>query len=218
MAKAGSFLRRLEREAAFRRLQIFARRIIVAADEKFIDCELTLPFVYRLSDVDDLSVLRNGTGNAEHIRDWAYPLKTLRLRGIRFEEVLCKNSSKNSSRGYLIGTGATILLSFNGILISYLNTAYNLPSLVLAFWRDSFVVLGLMIAFTLSSRAHFRLEGSHWKFFILYGLSLSLFNAMWTFSVQFNGAAVATVLAFSSPAMTAILSHFILKKRSIRLN
>jgi len=121
-------------------------------------------------------------------------------------------SSKNSSQGYLIGTGATILLSFNGILISYLNTAYKLPSLVLAFWRDSFVVLGLMIVFTLSSRAHFRLEGSHWKFFILYGLSLSLFNSMWTFSVQFNGAAVATVLAFSSPAMTAILSHFILKE------
>ena len=123
-----------------------------------------------------------------------------------------QESSKNTSRGYLIGVGATVLLSFTGILISYLNKTYNLPSLVLAFWRDCFVILGLLIAFSLFSRARFRLNGSHWKFFILYGLTLSLFNSMWTFSVQFNGAAVATVLAFSSPAMTAILSHFILKE------
>ncbi|CAG0951048.1 partial putative inner membrane transporter YhbE, partial [Anaerolineales bacterium] len=33
------------------------------------------------------------------------------------------------------------------------------------------------------------------------------FNSIWTFSVQYNGAAVATVLAFSSPAITAILSR-----------
>jgi drug/metabolite transporter (DMT)-like permease len=123
-----------------------------------------------------------------------------------------QESSKNSSRGYLIGVSATVLLSFTGILMSYLNKTYALPSLVLAFWRDCFVVLGLITAFTLFSGARFRMGGSHWKFFILYGLILSLFNSMWTFSVQFNGAAVATVLAFSSPAMTAILSHFILKE------
>jgi drug/metabolite transporter (DMT)-like permease len=42
---------------------------------------------------------------------------------------------------------------------------------------------------------------------------------MWTFSVQFNGAAIATVLAFCSPAMTAVLAHFILKEQitSIKL-
>jgi drug/metabolite transporter (DMT)-like permease len=30
--------------------------------------------------------------------------------------------------------------------------------------------------------------------------------------VEFNGAAVATVLAFSSPAMTAILAHYLLRE------
>jgi drug/metabolite transporter (DMT)-like permease len=48
---------------------------------------------------------------------------------------------------------------------------------------------------------------------ILYGLTLAIFNSMWTFSVQYNGAAVATVMAFSSPAMTAILSRIVLKER-----
>ncbi len=48
---------------------------------------------------------------------------------------------------------------------------------------------------------------------VFYGLTLAIFNSMWTFSVQFNGAAVATVLAFSSPAMTAILSRIVFKEK-----
>ncbi len=124
-----------------------------------------------------------------------------------------QESSRKTSSGYLIGLSATVLLSFTGILISYLNRTYQLPSLVLAFWRDTFVVFGLAAAFLFFSRGRFRLQRSHWGFFILYGLSLSLFNSMWTFSVQFNGAAIATVLAFSSPAMTAVLAHFILKEQ-----
>src|SRR5512140_750023 len=128
-----------------------------------------------------------------------------------------REPSRSSSPGYLIGLTATLLLSFTGILISYLNRAYQLPSLVLAFWRDVFVVFGLVVAFTLFGRARFRLDRSLWSFLLLYGLSLSLFNSMWTFSVQFNGAAIATVLAFSSPAMTAVLAHFILHEQINRV-
>jgi drug/metabolite transporter (DMT)-like permease len=128
-----------------------------------------------------------------------------------------QDTSRNSSPGYLIGLTATVLLSFTGILISYLNRTYQLPSLVLAFWRDVFVACGLLVAFALFSRRRFRLQPSLWSFFLLYGLSLSLFNSMWTFSVQFNGAAIATVLAFSSPAMTAVLAHFILQEQISRI-
>src|SRR5512146_198986 len=130
--------------------------------------------------------------------------------GLLFRGERLPEPTTRSSRGYVIGLTATLLLSFTGILISYLNRAYQLPSLVLAFWRDCFVVLGLVAAFTIFSRNRFKLDRSLWSFFLLYGLSLSLFNSMWTFSVQFNGAAIATVLAFSSPAMTAVLAHFLL--------
>jgi DME family drug/metabolite transporter len=119
-------------------------------------------------------------------------------------------TSKNLSQGYLVGLAATILLSFTGILISYLSRAYALPSLVLAFWRDVFVAFGLIMAFAVFSRRRFALDRSHLPFFVLYGITLALFNSAWTFSVEFNGAAVATVLAFSSPAMTAVLAHFLL--------
>jgi len=126
-------------------------------------------------------------------------------------------SQKSFSRGYLIAMIATVLWSTTGILISYLNKTYSLPSLVLAFWRDSFVAFGMVIGLLLFSRSRFRLDRSQWGFMILYGLTLAIFNTMWTFSVQYNGAAVATVLAFSSPALTAILSRLIFKEQFSRI-
>ncbi len=117
------------------------------------------------------------------------------------------------SRGYLIAFIGTILWSTTGVLISYLSKTYSLPSLVLAFWRDLFVSFGMLVGLLLFSRARFHLHRSYWGFMVLYGLTLAIFNSMWTFSVQFNGAAVATVLAFSSRAMTAILSRIFFKER-----
>lgn len=122
------------------------------------------------------------------------------------------NGRGKFSRGYLIALVATGLWSFTGILISYLSRTYQLPSLVLAFWRDLFVSFGMLVGLALFSRGRFRLERAHWGFTVFYGLTLAFFNSMWTFSVQYNGAAVATVLAFSSPAMTAILSRLIFRE------
>jgi DME family drug/metabolite transporter len=127
------------------------------------------------------------------------------------------NKGTTFSRGYLIALTATVLWSFTGILISYLSKTYALPSLILAFWRDLFVSGGMVLALLLLSRARFHLARTHLPFMALYGLTLALFNSMWTFSVQFNGAAVATVLAFSSPAMTAILSRLIFKEQVSRV-
>lgn len=117
-----------------------------------------------------------------------------------------------STRGFLIALTATILWSTTGILISYLVVTYALPSLVLAFWRDLFVSFGMALGLLVFSRSRFALGREHWKFIVFYGLTLAVFNSMWTFSVQYNGAAVATVMAFSSPAMTAVLSRLVYKE------
>jgi drug/metabolite transporter, DME family len=123
-----------------------------------------------------------------------------------------QSSSNTFSRGYIIALVATFLWSTTGPLISYISKTYALPSLVLAFWRDLFVSFGMLVGLLFFSRTRFQLDRSHWKFIIFYGFTLAVFNCMWTFSVQYNGAAVATVLAFSSPAMTAILSRLIFKE------
>ena len=128
-------------------------------------------------------------------------------------ETNTQTPSSTFSRGYIIALTATLLWSTTGPLISYLNKTYALPSLVLAFWRDLFVSFGMVAGLFVFSRARFRLDRTHWKFLVFYGLTLAVFNSMWTFSVQYNGAAVATVLAFSSPAMTAIFSRLIFKEK-----
>jgi DME family drug/metabolite transporter len=127
------------------------------------------------------------------------------------------NKTSSYSRGYTIALIATLIWSFTGIFISYLSSTYAMPSLVLAFWRDLFVSFGMVIGLFIFSRTRFHLERSHWKFMVFYGLTLAVFNSLWIFSVQYNGAAVATVLAFSSPAMTAILSRLIFKERFDRI-
>jgi DME family drug/metabolite transporter len=121
-------------------------------------------------------------------------------------------TTSSFTRGYIIALIATVLWSTTGPIISYLNKTYALPSLVLAFWRDLFVSLGMIAGLLIFSKARLHLSRRHWTFMLLYGLTVAIFNSMWTFSVQFNGAAVATVLAFSSPAMTAILSRIIFKE------
>jgi DME family drug/metabolite transporter len=126
-------------------------------------------------------------------------------------------NSNTFSRGYVIALVATVLWSTTGPLISYLSKTYALPSLVLAFWRDLFVAIGMIIGLLIFSRGRFMLERTHWGFMVMYGLTLAVFNSLWTFSVQYNGAAVATVLAFSSPAMTAVLSRIFFKENFSRI-
>ncbi len=125
--------------------------------------------------------------------------------------------SSQLSRGYVIALTATVIWSTTGIIISYLSKTYSLPSLVLAFWRDLFVSFGMAVGLLVFSRPLFQLDRKHWGFMVWYGLTLAIFNSMWTFSVQYNGAAVATVMAFSSPAMTAILSRIVLKEQFSRI-
>ena len=109
------------------------------------------------------------------------------------------------TRGYLICLTATAFWSTTAIFIGYLNTSYGLPPVVLALWRDLMVAGALAAAFAIFWPLRLRVDRRHMTFLILYGLLLSIFNSLWAASVAFNGAAVATVLAYSSPGFTAIL-------------
>lgn len=119
-----------------------------------------------------------------------------------------------SLRGYLICGVGTAIWSTTAIFIAYLNTRYGLPPLVLAFWRDFFVVLGLGTGLALIRPGLIRLPDARQRlFFAAYGLILAVFNALWTTSVALNGAAVATVLVYSSPAITSILEWWLFGER-----
>jgi drug/metabolite transporter (DMT)-like permease len=118
-----------------------------------------------------------------------------------------------TTKGYLIAIVGVIFWSFTGILISYLVSNYGLPPLLLAFWRDLLVSLALIVSLLLIRRSLLYIDRSQAVFFILFGLILAVFNSIWTLSVKANGAAVATVIAYSSAGFTAILAFFVFKEK-----
>ena len=120
------------------------------------------------------------------------------------------SSSKNTSRGYLIAVVGTAIWSTTAIFIRYLNDAYGMPPMVVAFWRDFFVALVLIFTLVLFNHDLLRLDREHFRFVLGYGLSLAVFNSLWTVSVKMNGAAVATVLIYSSAAFTALYERWFL--------
>lgn len=116
-------------------------------------------------------------------------------------------------RGYAAALASAAILSTTGPFIRYLTQTYDLPALVLAFWRDGFVALSLVTILGVFRPGLLRVCRRHLPYLILYGLMLALFNSLWTLSVALNGAAVATVLVYSSAGFTAILGRWLLKER-----
>jgi DME family drug/metabolite transporter len=112
--------------------------------------------------------------------------------------------SHSVRRGYLLALLATAIWSSSGVMISYLSRHYALPPLTLAFWRDVLVTLALALTLALVARPFLRLPLRWLPFCVLFGLVLAAFNAMFTISTALNGAAVATVLIYSSPIFTAL--------------
>jgi drug/metabolite transporter (DMT)-like permease len=123
-------------------------------------------------------------------------------------------SQKSSlTRGYTIAVASAAVLSFTAIFIRHLTETYHIPALVLAFWREVFVVLTLLAALRLLRRSLLRVERRHLRYLFAYGLLLAAFNAIWTLSVSLNGAAISTVLVFCSAGFTALLGRWLLKER-----
>ncbi len=115
----------------------------------------------------------------------------------------------SQARGYVIALIGTALWSSTGVLIRHLTEHYHMPPLVLAFWREALVALTLFVVLGVIRPDLLRLPRRHLPFFGLYGLVLMIFNSTWTVSVALNGAAVSTVLAYSSPAITAVLGWWL---------
>ena len=119
----------------------------------------------------------------------------------------------NITRGYPIALLSAAILSTTAIFIRYLTLTYHMPPLVLAFWRDGFVALTLLLVLGMVRSFLLRVQRQHLVYLIVYGLVLAIFNALWTTSVALNGAAISTVLAYCSAGFTALLGWWLLKER-----
>lgn len=120
--------------------------------------------------------------------------------------------SNNASRGYLVALASSAILSTTAIFIRFLTETYQIPALLLAFWRCFFVLLTLLISLRLLRPKLLTLPRQQLPYLAGYGLLFAIFNGLWTLSVALNGAAVATVLVYSSAAFTALLARWLLKE------
>ncbi len=118
----------------------------------------------------------------------------------------------NLTRGYTIAVVSAAFLSTTAIFIRHLSQVYHMPSLILALWRDVFVVMTLLPCLGLLRPSLLRVKRQHLLYLCGYGFVLALFNATWTLSVALNGAAISTVLVYCSAAFTALLGWWLLKE------
>jgi drug/metabolite transporter (DMT)-like permease len=117
------------------------------------------------------------------------------------------------TRGYVTALASAAILSTTAILIRHLTQSYRMPPLVLSFWRDGFVTLSLLCMLGLLRPVLIRVKRHDLFYLILYGLTLAIFNALWTLAVSLIGAALSTVLVYCSAGFTALLGWWILKER-----
>src|SRR5659263_708218 len=80
------------------------------------------------------------------------------------------------ARGYPIAVASAIILSTTAIFIRYLTQTYNMPALVLAFWRDSFVALTMLTVLAILHPRLLRVERRDVGYLVAYGLILTMFE------------------------------------------
>ncbi len=121
-------------------------------------------------------------------------------------------NQRKHNRGFLIAVISAVILSFTGILIRIVSDNYHLPALILAFWRDIFVVVCALPFFIFLKPKLLNLNKNNLMFLAAFGAVLALFNILWTLAVTLTGAAIATVLVYSSAGFTALLGWIFLKE------
>ena len=119
-----------------------------------------------------------------------------------------------AASGYAAGLASAAVLCTTSIFIRHLTEAYRMPPLVLAFWRDLFLVLTLASVMALGHRRDLlRLPKGHMAYLAAYGFVLAAYNGVLTHSVAANGASISTILVYTSAVFTDLLGRFLLGER-----
>jgi drug/metabolite transporter, DME family len=111
--------------------------------------------------------------------------------------------------GYLLCILAALTWSATSPGLSYLIETYQVPALVLAFWRDAFIALACLIGMSLMHLLRReplpRLSAAEWRNYAVIGaISIGVYHALFVLSVALNGAALAIVLIYLYPAFVTL--------------
>lgn len=120
--------------------------------------------------------------------------------------------------GYLLCIVAALTWSATSPGLSYLIETYQVPALVLAFWRDAFIAVACLIGLSLTHLIRReplpRLSGAEWRNYGVMGaISIGVYHALFVLSVALNGAALAIVLIYLYPAFVTLGARIFFNER-----
>ncbi len=117
-------------------------------------------------------------------------------------------------RGYVIVLTGTVIWALTGIVIKILLTRYQMETMTIAFWRVFFVTAFVFVALMVWDAKQLLIARRDLPLFALYGLiGMAAHQIVWITSVQYNGAAIATVVIYTSPAIVAIFAWRFLREK-----
>lgn len=125
---------------------------------------------------------------------------------------------KSQLRGYVIVLGGTIIWALSGVVVQILLTRYALEPLTMAFWRVLIVTGFVFVALVVLDARALRIAPRDVGLFIIYGvIGIGVHQIVWISSVQYNGAAVATVIIYTAPALVALVAARFLREGMTRV-
>jgi drug/metabolite transporter (DMT)-like permease len=104
---------------------------------------------------------------------------------------------------------ATASWGTSGVFVKFIVAESNVSAFALAFWRDLFTFLVLLIGVGLLRPRWLVVKRSNLPWMAAMGASLGFFHVFWNLGVLLNGAAVATVQQAAMPAIVAIAARLI---------
>ena len=111
--------------------------------------------------------------------------------------------------GYLAVLVATLCWGTSGIFVKFIVAQADVSALALAFWRDLFTFLTLLIGVGVIRPSMLRVRRRDLPWLAALGANLGIFHVFWNLGVMLNGAAVATVQQAAMPVIVAVAAWII---------
>jgi drug/metabolite transporter, DME family len=107
--------------------------------------------------------------------------------------------------GYALAMLAGMSWAFATPGIKYTLDTYQVPPLVLAFWRDAFAAGTLLVLLLVFRPKLLRVGWRDLGMLALVGaICIGFYHALWVYSIELNGAAVAIVLIYTFPVWVTL--------------
>jgi drug/metabolite transporter (DMT)-like permease len=115
-------------------------------------------------------------------------------------------ASRPALSGYVAVLLAAACWGMSGVFVQFTVASSGITALALAFWRDLFTFVLLLIGVGVVHPAWLRVQRRDLPWLLGTGLSLAAFHVLWNLGVLLNGVAVATVQQAAMPAIVALVA------------